>query len=99
MKGTTNIYAAGDVTSVQRSGMLIAKAQGMHVAKNLGLVLEGKEEVAYEAGKDVMIVSVGKKAGLGSVAGWRLPSFVVRYVKCPDLFLGLAKGFVDGSGI
>lgn len=95
---TTGIWAAGDLTAVQRSGVLIAKAQALHVAKNLDLVIKGKAPLSYVVpGKDMFVVTLGRNKGVANVMGWKLPSFMVKMMKCKDFFLSTAAGIVNGA--
>jgi apoptosis-inducing factor 2 len=47
-KSTADIWAAGDIVDIQRSGYKITRAQATHVAKNLDLVLKRKVPVPYK---------------------------------------------------
>jgi NADH dehydrogenase FAD-containing subunit len=48
MKGTTDVYAAGDISAVERAQYGHMDKQSAHVAKNLGLLLKGGEQVKYK---------------------------------------------------
>lgn len=50
LKGTKDIFVAGDVSAVERAQYVNAEKQSVHVSKNLGLVLKGAEPVAYKVG-------------------------------------------------
>ncbi|KAH8591250.1 hypothetical protein B0O99DRAFT_744665 [Bisporella sp. PMI_857] len=100
VKTATDIWAAGDVTPLERSGVLIAKAQGAHLAKNIDLVLKGQKPVPYKVpAKDTMMVTLGKRKGVANAMGFKLPSSLVWLAKCRGFFISTAKGYADGSGV
>lgn len=47
VKGTTDVWAVGDVSSVQRPQFVNTDKQSVHVVKNIGLMMKGKELVRY----------------------------------------------------
>jgi NADH dehydrogenase FAD-containing subunit len=48
VKSTADVWAAGDIVDIQRSGYMITGTQASHVAKNLDLVLKSKAPVPYK---------------------------------------------------
>jgi NADH dehydrogenase FAD-containing subunit len=46
-KGRTDVWAVGDISSVQRPQFVNADKQSIHVTKNIGLLMKGKELVRY----------------------------------------------------
>ncbi|PQE28020.1 amid-like mitochondrial oxidoreductase protein [Rutstroemia sp. NJR-2017a WRK4] len=98
VKGTTDVYAAGDISAVERAQYGHMDKQSAHVAKNLGLVLKGAEQVKYKPDpKDMLAVPVGKKVGTGHMGSIRLPSFLVNMVKGKTLFTDKVPGVITGS--
>ena len=51
VKGTTDIWAVGDISSVQRPQYLHTEKQSVHVTKNIGLLMKGKELARYSTDK------------------------------------------------
>ena len=47
VKGTTDVWAVGDVSSVQRPQLVNVEKQSAHVVKNIGLLMQGKELIRY----------------------------------------------------
>lgn len=46
-KGTTDVWAVGDISSVLRPQFVNTEKQSIHVAKNIGLLMKGKELVPF----------------------------------------------------
>ena len=51
VKGATAMYAVGDVADIQRSAYIFTIPQAEHLAKNMDLVLKGKEPLIYKSPK------------------------------------------------
>jgi NADH dehydrogenase FAD-containing subunit len=49
VKGATDVWAVGDISSVQKPQYMYTDKQSAHVAKNIGLSMQGKEMVRYQA--------------------------------------------------
>ena len=47
VKGAADVWAVGDVSSAQRPQYINTQKQAAHVAKNIGLLMKGKELVRY----------------------------------------------------
>ena len=47
VKGTTDVWAVGDVSSVQRPQVVNTEKQSAHLVKNIGLSMQGKDLVRY----------------------------------------------------
>ncbi|KAM3086484.1 hypothetical protein ACMFMG_000615 [Clarireedia jacksonii] len=100
VKGTTDVWAAGDISAVERAQYGHMDKQSAHVAKNLGLLLKGGELVKYKPDpKEILAVPVGKKVGTGHMGSIRLPSFMVNMVKGKTLFTDKVPGVVTGSAL
>lgn len=50
VKGTTNIWSAGDANDLEGQQMVYTDAQATHLSKNVDLVLRGSEAVVYKPG-------------------------------------------------
>lgn len=50
VKGSTDAWAVGDISSVQRPQYVNTDKQSTHLAKNIGLVLKGQAPAAYPTG-------------------------------------------------
>ncbi|KAK4449936.1 hypothetical protein QBC34DRAFT_448624 [Podospora aff. communis PSN243] len=98
VKGTTNVWAAGDVISKPRAGFMITQKQAAGVSKNLELVLAGKEPiVAKPLPMDILACSVGRSRGAGRMNTFKLPSFGVWLAKGRTMGLNMMPGYIDGS--
>jgi len=98
VSGTANVWAAGDVISRPRAGFMITQKQAASVAKNVDLVLKGRDPVpAKGLPFDVLAMSVGRSRGVGRAGGVKLPSLAVWLAKGRTLALQMVPGYVDGS--
>lgn len=59
VKGATAIYASGDVADIERSAWVYTIPQSEHLAKNLDLILNGKEALPYKSPKGTPGISCG----------------------------------------
>ncbi len=57
-----------------------------------------RNKVFKPPAKDVQLVPIGPKQGVGTAYGWKFPSFVVTRLKSKDFMLGQAVKYVDGTG-
>lgn len=98
VKGATDIWAAGDISSVQRPQLINTVKQAEHVAKNITLTIKSQPLVAYKAGgSDMMVVPVGRKAGTGHIGSFKTPSFMVVMVKGKAYFTDKMPKTIDGT--
>ncbi|TVY49390.1 Oxidoreductase [Lachnellula occidentalis] len=98
VKGTTDVWALGDVADVQRPQYVNTEKQSVHVAKSVVAVLKGAQPVKYKKEeKDMLAVPIGRKAGTGHMGGMKLPSFMVNMVKGKNLFMDKMPGMISGS--
>jgi len=77
VRGTTNIFAVGDVNSVQEPKMFYtAHIQAVHFVKNMRRILKNitRDEllVPYQGAKINMVVSMGPSHAVGHVSGINL---------------------------
>ena len=97
--GSKNIWALGDIGSLEPKQLTVTDNQIIHLASNLDSVLKGSEAVkAYSpVGKAMIFISMGKKVATGHVGNWKLWGFMVSYVKGRNLFVDTAAGYVGGK--
>ncbi|KAK4160779.1 hypothetical protein QBC43DRAFT_110965 [Cladorrhinum sp. PSN259] len=93
-----NVWAVGDVVSKPRAGFMITQKQAASAAKNIELVLAGKQPLpAKGVPVDILACAVGRGRGAGRMGGIRLPSFGVWVAKGRTLGLQMVGGYIDGS--
>ncbi|KAL1362687.1 hypothetical protein HN51_010910 [Arachis hypogaea] len=93
VKGKTNIFAIGDITDIKeiKQGMF-ASAQGVLVAKNLKVLIEGSGKEpklgTYKAQAPMSIVSLGRKHGVAQFPFMTILGRFPGMIKSGDLFVG-----------
>ncbi|KAK3319272.1 hypothetical protein B0H66DRAFT_575751 [Apodospora peruviana] len=98
VKGTENVWAAGDLISKPRAGFMITQKQAAGVAKNVELAVKGKPPVVAKGmPMDIFAMSVGRGRGAGRMGSFKMPSLMVWLAKGRTLALQMAPGYVDGS--
>ncbi|KAK0645651.1 hypothetical protein B0T16DRAFT_351532 [Cercophora newfieldiana] len=98
VKGTTNVWAAGDVVSKPRAGFMITQKQAAGVSKNLELALAGKEPIVVkQLPMDILAAAVGRSRGAGRMGSFKLPSIGVYLAKGKTMGLPMMSGYIDGS--
>ncbi|CZR62279.1 uncharacterized protein PAC_12176 [Phialocephala subalpina] len=98
VKGTEDIWAAGDITDCQAAQFIYCEKQAEALSKNLDLVLNGKEPVVYKAdGPPIMGVSLGRSRATGRFGNMKMPSLVIWFVKGRTLGVQKLPGLVSGS--
>lgn len=82
-EGYDNIWVVGDVGSLEASKGIEADAQGKHLVKALKEVIVNKSAApeytptaAYSMG-----VTLGRSKGTGQMNGWKIPSFLIWFIK------------------
>ena len=50
VKGAEGLWAVGDISAIQRPQYMNTEAQSVHLAKNIGLVLQKKQPLPYAIG-------------------------------------------------
>ncbi|KAI9846219.1 MAG: hypothetical protein M1838_001356 [Thelocarpon superellum] len=82
VKGTTDIYAAGDVVDGQRKQLKFAEDQTVYLAAALDMVLKKRQAKPFKQNNTVLLAaSLGRSKGVGILGYFRLPSVMVWYVK------------------
>ncbi|KAL6849787.1 hypothetical protein ACO1O0_009332 [Amphichorda felina] len=98
-EGYPDIFVAGDAGNLELSKAQTADAQAVHLIRALpGHLLRGEPipEKALDK-KDAVVVTLGRKKGTGQIFGWKLPSFMVVYVKGRNLFTEAVEGLALGK--
>ncbi|KAG1657550.1 hypothetical protein FOA52_005436 [Chlamydomonas sp. UWO 241] len=91
--GYTNVFALGDVCDVKETKLAYyAGLHGVHTAANVAMLAKSGDGAKLKAwkpygGTKVMFVSLGTSAGVASIGGCVLPSFLVASMKSNDLFV------------
>lgn len=99
VKETKNVWAIGDVGSLETKQLTVTDAQIIHLASALDAVLAGDGVVKpYKpADKTMLFVSLGTRLATGQIGNWRLWGWMVSWVKGRMLFVDTAKGYVGGK--
>lgn len=101
----SRVYAVGDVSGVDRGGVLNLYNSFPVAAANIShdLLADAKTgssaaEKSYQP-KDgeTQFVPVGAKTGVGAFNGWQLPGFIVSKAKGKDYLLSQMSGFTEGK--
>jgi len=99
VKGAEGVWAAGDVVDIQPSQFVYMQKQAAALAKNLDLVINGREPVLYKYdGAPMMAVALGRSRATGRFGNNRLPSLIVWFLKGRTLGTQNLQGLVSGSG-
>lgn len=78
VKNLPDAWAAGDVTDIEPSQYVYGDKQAATLAKNLDLMLTGKQPVVYTpASTPVMGVTIGRSKATGRMGNTKLPSIVI----------------------
>ncbi|KAG0646247.1 Pestheic acid biosynthesis cluster L [Hyphodiscus hymeniophilus] len=97
-KGTSDVWAVGDISSVQRPQFVHLDKQSALVTKNIGLLMQGKDLVKFPTNQSpVLAVPLGRKAGTGHMGSWKLPSFMIVRVKGKTYLTQNLAPVIDGS--
>ncbi|KAI4271930.1 MAG: hypothetical protein LQ337_005659 [Flavoplaca oasis] len=95
------VYAIGDVAGYSLGGALdimdAVRPLCATVLNDLSKGEMGKVGAFKQTVTETQLVPVGPKGGVGSVFGWRVPSFVVWVVKSRDFMIGMVEGTVKGD--
>jgi len=98
VKNIENVWAAGDIVDIEPSQVMYAEKQAAALAKNLDLVLKGKEPVAYKYGGGRTIgITLGRSKATGRSGNMKLPSLVLWWFKGRTLGTQLLTPLVTGS--
>ena len=100
---TPGVYAIGDVASYSKKVLFDVQDAVRPLASSiLHDLTEGNQkpkEVHYkQMQKELQVVPVGQKAGVGIVMGWKVPSWFVWMVKGKTYFIEKAEETVRGGG-
>ncbi|OAA58098.1 Pyridine nucleotide-disulfide oxidoreductase, FAD/NAD(P)-binding domain protein [Niveomyces insectorum RCEF 264] len=93
-----DVWAVGDVVGQPRPGFIITQKQAAGVAKNLDLVLRGKDPAPVKLlPLDLYVVVTGRSRGVGRANSWRLPSLAVWLAKGRTLGTQYLPSYGNGS--
>ncbi|OKL59608.1 hypothetical protein UA08_05213 [Talaromyces atroroseus] len=98
VKGLENqhVWAIGDISDLESPQVLPADRQSIHLAKNIALILSNKPPVPYKEGSRALGLQIGKKTGTGHFGSFRIPGFIVTYLR-KNLFVEQLGSMVNGS--
>ncbi|KFG88235.1 putative apoptosis-inducing factor [Metarhizium anisopliae] len=92
------VWAVGDAISKPRAGFLITEAQAAGVAKNIDLVLRGRDQQAVHGPSiDIFICSTGRSRAAGRFGFVPMPSLAAWLGKGRTLGVERTKKYVNGS--
>lgn len=103
------VYAVGDITSFTRGGIPEILTEIPVLASNMkrdllasheggiGAKPQGKDRIYEPELKELQIVPVGRGGGVGSIYGWRVPSWAVWLIKARDYMVPSAGDWVFGK--
>ncbi|OLN97395.1 Apoptosis-inducing factor 2-like protein 1 [Colletotrichum chlorophyti] len=98
VRGVDNIWACGDVVSSPRAGFMIADKQAAGVAKNIELVIKGKDQVPIKGMPvDIFVCATGRSRGAGRVSWVKVPSLFVWAVKGRTLGMDWLPKYTNGA--
>ncbi|KAI9861820.1 MAG: hypothetical protein M1824_001931 [Vezdaea acicularis] len=98
--GAPDVWAVGDVNQLQKKIVKHAEAQGVYAFKSLDAILTGKEDTIKEydaSGVQMFVAVIGKKVGLATAGNWRLPGFLVSYMKGRDFMTPKLVPYAEGQ--
>lgn len=106
------VYALGDISSVSRNKIADLNDMMPVVYTNLKRDLyafnpadpsapaPGQDREFKLQEKETLGVTVGSSGGVGEVAGWRVPSFLIWWLKSRDMMTGMAiPRIIDGRSV
>ncbi|KAI0543960.1 hypothetical protein F4679DRAFT_592006 [Xylaria curta] len=98
VKGTDNIWAAGDVVWEPRGSFVYTDKQAAGVAKNIDAVLRGKSQSPVKTIPfDVLMVATGRSRGAGRMGPVKAFSLMVYLIKGKTLGTDKLSAWVNGS--
>lgn len=99
VSGTTNIWGIGDIGNLDPKQAAFTDRQVIHVGPALDAVLTGSgEPKTYQpSSRAIMAITMGRKHSTGHFGDWRVPGFLLNYMRGRTLFVETAKGYVGGE--
>lgn len=100
-QGHPDIYIAGDVGSLESSNYMMATAQAHHLCIHLPPFLSGGTPIPdYKLDlRDILLVTIGRSKATGQMKGWKIPGFLIYFMKGRDMFLGQFDNSVMGTKV
>lgn len=99
VKDAEDIWAAGDVIDVQRAQAVNTATQSTHVAKNIDALLKGKAVTPYKPGPAMIVATLGRSKATGVMGSFKLPGFLVQYMKGRTMLIEKLPGLTTGSDL
>ncbi|KAI1769459.1 FAD/NAD(P)-binding domain-containing protein [Hypoxylon sp. FL1150] len=98
VKGTKDVWAAGDLVWKPRGSFVLSDKQAGGVAKNIDLALKGKPPVVVKTiPMDILFVATGRSRGSGRLGPVKVFSLMVYLIKGKTLGIQQLPSYVDGS--
>ena len=95
-----SVWAVGDISAAQRPQAIHTEKQSVHVAKNVGLAIQGKPVAVFNPGTTLMVAApIGRKSGTGHIGSWKLPGFMVHFLKGKTYFTENLPKMVAGTNV
>lgn len=94
MKGTTNVIVVGDLVETSPQSIIDMRLAQMPVlgATAKRIILKNSSKMKkYKPADHSIFVPVSRKGGVGKLFGWKVPNFVVWYLKARTFLLEVAK--------
>ncbi|KAL8766361.1 MAG: hypothetical protein Q9209_006831 [Squamulea sp. 1 TL-2023] len=95
------VYAIGDVAGYSLGGALdiidAVRPLCSTILTDLSAGKVGKAQPFKQTVTETQLVPIGPRGGVGSVFGWRVPSFVVWLIKSRDYMIWMVPGVVSGD--
>ncbi|TKA81462.1 hypothetical protein B0A55_02927 [Friedmanniomyces simplex] len=100
------VYSAGDVSGVNKGGVLLLQAAIPILGANLSHdLLEDAKVGSFAERKyvrkddETQLVPIGAKTGVGAFAGWGMPGFAIAMIKGKDYFLSTMPDITEGRKV
>ncbi|KAI1323296.1 hypothetical protein F5Y16DRAFT_412739 [Xylariaceae sp. FL0255] len=94
---SSDIFAIGDVSDHEPPQYMFVEKQSIHMAKNIVHLINNMPLVPHKASTTAMMgLQIGKKTGTGHMGNFKIPSFLVHFLR-KTLFVENLPKTVDGS--
>lgn len=106
--GVSDVYVTGDASALSEGNLasirLMTGALQETLSKELGVPVEKRQSIRFQYHVppksevlDTFFVTLGSKRGVGMMSGYRVPSFIIRFMKSKDAGVGNSKSMINGS--
>lgn len=98
-EGHDDIFVVGDAGNLETPQATHTEAQLVHASRSLQAYLRGETVVSqYVYSTEVVFgASLGSGGGTGQMKGWKIPSFLIKFLKAKTLATDKGPGFVAGT--